>query len=578
MMRNRILAITLSATAALMLACGGSDSTVFEGEGALIDVSRAPEAELGPVRAQLTIEDGELLVLMHNETNYDATVDLNLAVDSPIVHSANDLGQIRMLAGEERREVLSRDGIDGFDLAGSSWLRAELRYRFALDDGQSGLLFTALAARDGAMVPKAEAIEGGYQLADMVLEGERTVEKAVGDPFRVCFTNPLQFAPAGGVPSDSLSPNLSADSGSWPFYGQVLYAHYPANGTSFTVKDLDTSGCVNLTRKLASGSETWRFRMLSYGGVPTSGLTAVAYAIDSAGSTPFLDKTVTIPATTNPGTVSVEFTTTETKNLYTSTFLAVNSLRRVTSQLGLSPPSGYILRISPSTDTVNPGGSFYCRGINSRCPTAMTMRVGNADAARNRGTIAHETGHYVHHWYTSTSSFSYDYTRANSGLPLDNCDFKRNVGFHNQLSIEWQSAAHVEGLADFFRAVTYNRTNQSDCSFEVEGITLDCEAIGKSLRGNGGSTLCGEWNSSAYIDRTGNELDWAKMYWDFLTDYNTGTNFAKYMQAEKNVAASLTPTTSHFAPIRDALFQLDATQGNNFMDSSWGNILDGDSR
>ena len=78
----------------------------------------------------------------------------------------------------------------------------------------------------------------------------------------------------------------------------------------------------------------------------------------------------------------------------------------------------------------------------------------------------------------------------------------------------------------------------------------------------------------------GNELDWTKMYWDFLTAQ--GGNFAKYMQAEVNVGSTWpangtkpsNPSANHFDLIRAQLNLLDSVQGAKFLAAARGNLFD----
>ncbi len=591
MLNVRSGAVVCLAALILGTACGGADVTTFDGVDVDADSidSISAEFEKGPVRASLEIDDGDLVVWLRNDGHLDASVSLNLNVDTLMTHSNTDVAEVRVAAGEELREVISAERLEGFDVAGSEWLRAELRYRSMLDSGDSWLQLTALATRDGAVVPRAEAIERGYQLADSVLEGVRIEDKSHAPTFRVCFSNALVFKPqSGGFVDENIEPNLSADTQSHPAKGLHFYATFPSTASGFNVHgDLDASGCTpQITRLGTHGSaETWKIRPIVY----SFANPGIIYAVDSAGVTPGLDKIVTIPANTSPTSgVSLAYTVTEHKQLDTATFLAANTVRRATA-IGVSNGNG-LLRISPNV--ISNDRSFYCHTADpTNCPSSpSTIRIGINDA-NSRETVAHETGHWLHFRHASNFPRSYDYSQTDANAlgtaadtPAGACTTRRSgpaadgIGTHNGTSIEWQSAAHIEGFADFIEAITYNRvsgvTNDStakQCHYYSGGSVRDCETTGLSL--NSG---CGEWLTTASFVRTGNERDWLKMYWDFLTDYS-GTsfrNFSNYMQAEKNVTAWPSDgKNGHWELIRVQLAALSASQGTNWRDSARNNIF-----
>jgi hypothetical protein len=188
------------------------------------------------------LQGKDLRVLLQNHTQHDASVLLNVTVNSPTAHSAGQVGQLTVRAGEERADVIPASRLEGFDVTGSEWLRADLRYDFTLDDGAHGQRHTAVALQRGAVVPRAEAIQRGLQLPDSVLENDPVQDKAAvahttqalsTTTFRVCFVNDMTFRVEGntGPFSDTTSaPNLAGDPATpWklPIPGQRFFD--PAN-------------------------------------------------------------------------------------------------------------------------------------------------------------------------------------------------------------------------------------------------------------------------------------------------------------------------------------------------------------
>jgi hypothetical protein len=210
-------------------------------------------------------------------------------------------------------------------------------------------------------------------------------------------------------------------------------------------------------------------------------------ALDASGTTPFLDKNVFVPNGGDPATVELQF---PDSGMQAATFLAVHTAQKV-SAIGVTATApGAIftnaVRVSPSVDN----NTKYCFAANPSqgCPTGLTLRV-EPTLANDRAVIAHETGHWIHHMNINTNFFhSYTYSQTDAGNPGDGtvCASRRTSdGSHDFGSIEWQASAHLEGLADFFQAVTYNNPKAKACSiYQHAGSTfkLDCEQAGQTLR------------------------------------------------------------------------------------------------
>jgi hypothetical protein len=87
-----------------------------------------------------------------------------------------------------------------------------------------------------------------------------------------------------------------------------------------------------------------------------------------------------------------------------------------------------------------------------------------------------------------------------------------------------------------------------------------------------------EWGTSAF-EVTGNELDWAKMYWDFIADRQG--NMATYMSAEHaitnwNLSGGVDDGHQNVIDvIVTSLAAISPTQRTNLGKSLGGNIFDG---
>ena len=585
----------------LSVGCGSGTTSPLAGTDPGGGMSADERPELGPVRGALRLEGGDFVLSLENRGAAAATVTLVLDASTPGARSHAELGERALASGDTLREVIPPSLLEGLSVS-SEWLRAELRYRVALATGESGLLLTSLAARNGSAVASRQAVAQDMALPDTLLEGSLPAAAAEGtgsaglvpraaSTFRACFANPLTFRGTGATGpfiNDNLTPNLSADSSSQPMKGQLFHAFYPSTGTSVTASgSLDANGCTPpITRQTSSGNK-WKFKLDAYADLNPSFIIAE----DSAGSLVSFSQDVVVPATTDPSTstspLAVFPDTTEHQQLMVATFLAANTVNRA-AKIGVVPPSVSILYVATSVD----GNTKYCftGTAGTGCPTQTTLRV-QSTLANDRGVVAHETGHWIHHMFIG-SPFTHPYTYGSADFrqftgvnPSDTdttCSSRRTSdGTHGFDSIEWQSAAHMEGLADFFQAVAYNSTRydvttpgaaQKDCTiYQHFGATqkLNCEAAGRSFSG------CAEWQSSIMFGRVGNELDWTRMFWDYLTDYSS--SFANLMKAEKNVGSGWPADgkSGNWNLIVDQLHLINATDEAAWRDAPRGNIMDG---
>jgi hypothetical protein len=574
-----------NASAVALVACGGMDVTEFGSPSDGADtadwgVSHGTQS----IHATLDTAGDDLLVILRNDSAEDARVSLELSVDTPLAHGKSSLGEFDILAGSEHHELFSRDVIEGFDVAGSEWLRADLRYAFELPSGVKGRKLTSMAVRDGAVIDHESALARGYKLPDMALEGseDEVVTKGIGDPFRICVTEKLTFeAVVGSFVDDNLPVDLSGDvepatPGDTVNVAMTHFMFTARRGATTVTGFLDAVACTPQLLRQTAGSETWSLDMYAYAEFNGD----VVYGSSSAGSIPIQTTSVVVPASGANVFPTVTFAAGEGSDLNTATYLAYNSMRRLAT-INVTPQGTPQLRISPSVGA-SAASSYYCHtNLPTDCPTATTLRIGTGKATE-RPNVAHEFGHFIHATYEPGIPLSNTYSQVdanNFDVPgsadqpgsAAACNVKRSSGVtsHNASSIEWQSTAHLEGLADFFQAVTYNNVTQDDCTIYQGAAAFDCEAQGRSF------IQCKEWNDANLYFMVGNELDWTKMYWDFLTDETT--NFHTYMLEEKDVTTwpSAPPTVAatgdHWLLIRN---QMSATMVNQWNNSACLNLQD----
>jgi hypothetical protein len=496
-----------------------------------------------------------LVVSLRNYTSEAGTVWLNVNIDNPGGSHVNDgAAEVRIRAGEELRVVLPAGELDGFDVGGHDWSRVVVRYQFASDAGRESTQTTELALVAGQVVPREEAIASRRQLPDVVLDSDQVPVLKQAGTFKACFRNVLDLLPTlnsqglptacsagtpdptgGGCvnPIDSLKQNHQELAMPGQFYAFTAPDPDNSTGSGF----LDASGCTPaLSRKTADPNdvESWQFRLYLVA-TRTNPNRSVSF-MTAAGELIPMAETVNVPSSGNPPIKNVRATA-AFRPFQAAVFLANNTFERVNLIGALPPGGGSSLRISPLTSAVD---ARYCHtGTESGCSSTQRTLLVHQDIGNERGLIAHETGHFIHaNNLTANPVHRYAYSNFDAGNPGDGClretaDMETG-GSHDFNTIEWQSAAHKEGIADFFAAVTYNTFGpNSDCqlpkyigNFGFQVAVHNCEGQGKTLE------PCAEWTSDNFFV-TGNELDWTKMYWDYLSD--EGGNMATYMSAERTI-------------------------------------------
>ena len=187
-------------------------------------------------------------------------------------------------------------------------------------------------------------------------------------------------------------------------------------------------------------------------------------------------------------------------------------------------PSGYCPN-GASCETANPPGFKHCRpktrsntdlGGHPTINIASDRVNGSAlsGAPERKFTIAHEIGHLQTMWVPGIGNMdppvNYEWCSVTSG----------GGGTHTSDSPEWQSAAMVEGFADFYATAVFNELGagawyrQEDIENDTQRYFAQCQASLDSLMAEG---HCGLPGDATMCSNPGgsNETDWAGTLWDF---------------------------------------------------------------
>ncbi len=175
---------------------------------------------------------------------------------------------------------------------------------------------------------------------------------------------------------------------------------------------------------------------------------------------------------------------------------------------------------------------------NDECCNATAGRIKSATGTKS--TLGHELGHWV-------VANLYGAPSKNYGLLQEGCDGDVRPPpkgrFHHAVGTqEWQSAAVVEGFADFYNAWLWNKKTENDCmyymgystDFDLDGIVdgdlYSCE--GTPLTGLPSWVSARDWLEDAKnepgngcvgsLTNKGSEYDWMRFFWDMMTDEDLG--------------------------------------------------------
>ena len=268
--------------------------------------------------------------------------------------------------------------------------------------------------------------------------------------------------------------------------------------------------------------------------------------------------TAVIDANFAPPRLSFTMAAGQDAQLQTAYAAVLHTVLRATSLGAVVRPSNLILQMGAAGSATNYTHSTRTIAMN---PTTAIPRF----------TISHETGHWIHRNWQATPQ---DTTYCAAGTPdcttppADDCT-RTPDGTHGFLTVEWNATAHVEGLANFFSAVAFNTASAGANCFLPDTGSRSCEAMGKTLEtGLTGNGPCFEWFDNKFFD-TAVELDWTKMYWDFVAD--EGQNFVTYLTNEQ--ARTGWTKKNHSAKIFEGL---STAMNQALRRAAIGNIQEGD--
>lgn len=182
-------------------------------------------------------------------------------------------------------------------------------------------------------------------------------------------------------------------------------------------------------------------------------------------------------------------------------------------------------------------------GSSLNCFGKIFIAQGHSD---QKYVISHEVGHQIMKSVDGDQSSNQDYDASNDGSW---CSFTSS---HAMTSIEYQSAAVVEGIAHFVAANTYNSNDEGDCWYRyykdiswnsgpaIADDWIDCEDsshCGTGLDCN--STIAtrdhyGNECDVSTINNKGTEYDWLRFWWDLHTDQSVSNNIIKNIWNDAN--------------------------------------------
>jgi hypothetical protein len=528
----------------LATAACGSDSDLTQLDPARVQLEPAspqPEEALTPLEAgaeqgefapapdlvatTLGIQGDDLVLDVGNLTDQPGELRLSALVNNPEALFYTDNAAVVALAPHEKRQIrLSPADVDGLNLRVDEWTDARVNYTIHFadlrEDGDTLSVFVEQGlpapARDVVASGKVYGLPGG---APEVAEGELDSEVDKAGTFQICFNNLVTHL--GSFDSTGFDAGvdfLRSQTDRYAARGQGIFwtigALPPTPPGGFGVMNyLDSQGCKTFTRTTG----TWSFILFTDSrDYPVSGMRLTGRVRQNS-TIASANVSITVPSSGNPATVNVVNPAGEMTYVQTAFVTATHALQRYNGLIG-----GNFLQKSLSLQ--------LGAADNFTRPSLITL---TNDGARRRSTVAHEVGHFVHRGYM-TASGDLTYCTPGNGTPdcavprADGC--LRNTGdVHSLVSIEWNSGAHAEGIANFFAAYAMNDPapvggRPANCNFA--DLNTSCETGGLTM------SACTEWGNDMFFN-TSIELDWARTYWDFITDQ--GQSMLTYLQAEQGI-------------------------------------------
>ncbi len=174
--------------------------------------------------------------------------------------------------------------------------------------------------------------------------------------------------------------------------------------------------------------------------------------------------------------------------------------------------------------------TFY----NEACPGSGSNCYRQSDDAlyipsdNYKFVIAHEMGHKVAAASNGGSGAAFSYAASSTDCPWTSSG-------HSITSEEYQSAAVNEGIASYYAAVIWNRTDESDCWYDPHySLDWDQDGVGDSsaefsceggaVAGMDAYDFTGDYClASGPTTNRGTQYDWIRFFWDLETDQGMST-------------------------------------------------------
>jgi hypothetical protein len=582
--RSGLSLFSVLAISYLAVACGGEDPALPPTSGVDLD------GTLGPVESQSSLDeaghrdefpepaplvsarldvDGEALVLqIQNLTDVAGTVHTSALVDNPeALFFTENARDVAFGPNESLAIRLSPSDVEGLDLEGHEWTDARINFQVDLADGRRGGDYESVFTEYGQLAPAREVVSSGvsYGVPEPEFVEEPLVDKQAAT-FSVCFSHAITFSAA-----DLNNIDFFKAAGPHTVNASNIFVQAVVGSTSFA-QFADSNGCTTYPRTAGN----WTFTLsLDSQGFPVSNMIVSALKAGGGFPTKAIGPFAVTSTTSTLGRKTFTMSSGADSDLQTAYVVAQHTLRRAMS-LGTIAKSSDILTIKLATTT-------------EYLHASRTVLVTNG-TARTRGGTAHEVGHWIHRGFMTATSTGSNNTYCTAGgtpsctvPPADGCS-RTPAGSHGQDMIEWESLAHLEGIADFFRMLAFNNTTEeapsggANCLFPgataaAPNRLFNCESAGMYMKtGTTTGGNCFEWTRAIFTS-VGNEYDWAKMYWDLFAD-ETGLGASRlrdYMLIEQAVTSW--GTTDHVDKLLAAMAgkPMDAA----FRRAAAGNIFDG---
>ena len=527
--------------------------------------------QLGAGRVEV---DGDDLVLhFENLSTSGGVLSANVLVDSPDGLSSTATRELgRFDARETASFRLSRADVSELDLAGHEWTDARVNFEYALDDGRIGGDQAAIFTEYGKESVARPVMSSGNGRGLLEVAVPEKVTLKAGETFKVCFDHVISFPAA-----ETRNIDYFKASGNYTVPAYAIFVKGTVGSTNHFVFANASDGCATFPRTAGSWTFTLSLDSMNLGGVNEFYVSAMK---DGGGFPAKQIGPYTVStSTTDLGRKAFTMAAGDEAKLQHMFVMAQHTVRRAMS-LGTVVKPNSVLTLKFTTS-----GSNYDHATR-------TVLI-NRNAAQLRGATSHEVGHWIHRsWMTTTLTKSIrDDTYCTPGgdptctvPPADGCA-RSPSGGHQQEMIEWDGVAHLEGIADFFHVLAFNKTTEespnggANCIFPgwssaATERMYNCDAVGLYMKtGATGGGNCYEWTRSSIFGYVGNQLDWTKLYWDLAAD-ETGLGASRlrsYLTYEE--AATGWGKGNHSA-------RLLAAMGTSAMNSAFrraavGNIWDG---